>query len=69
VWGLYHTTQVSADLAIPMWIVYLAVPLGSGLMCFRFLQVGVTFFRTGVLPKHEVAHVEGLDGVTPEPPR
>ena len=22
-----------------MWIVYLAVPLGSYLMCFRFLQV------------------------------
>ena len=33
------TDQVSPDLEMPMWIVYLAVPLGSYLMCFRFLQV------------------------------
>ena len=66
VWGLYHTTQVAADLRVPMWLVYLAIPLGSALMCFRFLQVGVAFFRTGALPKHEVAHVEGLDAVTPK---
>ncbi len=65
VWGLAHTEQVSADLELPMWIVYLAIPLGSGLMCFRFLQVAWAFFRTGALPKHEVGHVEGLDEVTP----
>ena len=28
---------VSNDLEAPMWVVYLAIPLGSGLMCFRFL--------------------------------
>ena len=65
--GLARTTQVSADLGMPMWLVYLAVPAGSYLMCFRFLQVAWTFHRTGALPKHEVAHVEGLDAVTPSP--
>ena len=33
----------SNDLEAPMWIVYLAVPLGSYLMCFRFLQVAWHF--------------------------
>jgi len=66
--GLAHTEQVSADLQLPMWLVYLAVPAGSYLMSFRFLQVAWAFFRTGALPKHEVAHVEGLDAVTPKVP-
>ena len=35
-----------------MWIVYLAIPLGSYLMCFRFLQVAWSFWRTGELPVH-----------------
>jgi len=30
-------------------------------MCFRFLQVAVTFFRTGELPKHDHSHVEGIE--------
>jgi C4-dicarboxylate transporter DctQ subunit len=62
-----QTEQVSADLELPMWIVYLAVPAGSFLMAFRFLQVGWHVLRGGELPKHEVAHVEGLDEVTPAP--
>ena len=37
--GLMYTDQVSPDLEIPSWIVYLCIPLGSYLMCFRFLQV------------------------------
>ena len=61
VWEIGHTEQVSADLEMPMWIVYLAVPLGSYLMCFRFLQVLVAFWKTGELPKHDHAHVEGID--------
>ena len=61
VWDIAHTDQVSADLEVPMWLVYLAVPAGSWLMCFRFLQVMVIFLRTGELPKHDHAHVEGLD--------
>lgn len=61
VWEIAHTDQTSADLEVPMWLVYLAVPLGSYLMSFRFLQVMVRFVRTGELPKHDHSHVEGLD--------
>jgi len=49
------------DLEWPTWIVYSAIPLGSSLMCFRFLQVAVSFFRTGELPKHDHGHVDGLE--------
>ena len=61
VWEMAHTDQTSADMEIPMWWVYLAIPLGSYLMCFRFLQVTWTFIKTGELPKHDHSHVEGLD--------
>jgi C4-dicarboxylate transporter DctQ subunit len=61
VFELSHTTSTSEVLEIPMWMVYMAVPLGSYLMCFRFLQVTWTFYRTGELPKHDHAHVEGLE--------
>lgn len=48
-----HTMgQISPDLRLPMWIVYLAVPLGSSLMCYRFLQVLAAYRRTGKLPAH-----------------
>ena len=60
-WGMAHTDQVSPDLELPKWIVYLCIPCGSYLMCFRFLQVAVAFVRTGELPKHDVAKVEGVD--------
>ncbi|MFL6651497.1 MAG: TRAP transporter small permease [Sulfurifustaceae bacterium] len=58
---LVSTDQVSPDLELPMWIVYLAIPLGSFLMCFRFLQVAWRFHNTGALPRHDHAHVEGVD--------
>ncbi|MGK5009480.1 TRAP transporter small permease [Janthinobacterium sp. MDB2-8] len=61
VWSIGHTDQTSADMEVPMWLVYLAVPLGSYLMCFRFLQVMVHFIKTGALPKHDHSHVEGLE--------
>src|SRR4029079_12504429 len=32
--GLYYTDQVTPDLELPSWIIYLCVPLGSHLMCF-----------------------------------
>ncbi|HWJ94414.1 MAG TPA: TRAP transporter small permease subunit, partial [Telluria sp.] len=51
----------SPDLEIPTWIPYSCVPLGSYLMCFRFLQVAWRFLRTGEVPKHEHGHVEGID--------
>ena len=38
---MFKTGQQSNDLEAPMWFVYLAIPLGSGLMCFRFLQVSL----------------------------
>ena len=63
VWEIAHTDQTSADLEVPMWIVYLAVPLGSYLMSFRFLQVMANFLKTGELPKHDHSHVEGMDDV------
>ncbi|TAK49004.1 MAG: TRAP transporter small permease [Xanthobacteraceae bacterium] len=65
VWHIGHTEQVSADLEMPMWIVYLAVPCGSYLMCFRFLQVAWSFAQTGNLPHHDHGHVEGLEDETP----
>ena len=60
VWDMAHTDQVSPDLEAPMWIVYLAIPLSSYLMCFRFLQVAWHFMRTGEVPHHEHGHVEGV---------
>jgi C4-dicarboxylate transporter DctM subunit len=73
VWHMFENGQTSSDLEVPMWIVYLAVPLGSYLMCFRFVQVALIFARSGELPHTSEAHVEGLDKVAPimpavEPP-
>ncbi len=56
------------DLEWPTWIVYCAVPFGSALMCFRFLQVCVGFVRTGELPHHDHGHVEGVEEVVLPPP-
>jgi C4-dicarboxylate transporter DctQ subunit len=53
------------DLEWPTWIVYSAIPLGSSLMSFRFLQVMVGFVRTGELPHHDHGHVDGLEEVVP----
>ena len=61
VWIMAQTDQVSPDLELPAWIVYLAIPGGSYLMCFRFLQVAYTFTRTGKLPHHDAAQVEGIE--------
>jgi C4-dicarboxylate transporter, DctM subunit len=60
---MYETGQQSNDLEAPMWIVYLAIPLGSYLMCFRFLQVAYAFLRTGELPHTDESHVEGVPPV------
>jgi len=54
------------DLEWPTWIVYSAIPFGSSLMCFRFLQVLVAFVRTGELPHHDHGHVDGLDEEAPK---
>jgi C4-dicarboxylate transporter DctQ subunit len=59
--GLYPTHQVSPDMEMPRWIIFLCVPLGSYLMCFRFLQVAWTFWQTGELPHHDETKVEGVE--------
>jgi C4-dicarboxylate transporter DctM subunit len=63
---MFKTGQQSNDLEAPMWIVYLAIPLGSGLMCFRFLQVAWSYYWTGELPHHNEAQVDGLDAEVPD---
>ncbi len=62
---MFKTGQRSNDLEAPMWFVYLAIPLGSGLMCFRFLQVAWFYYWTGELPHHDATHVEGIDTNVP----
>ncbi len=50
--------EVSPELEWPSWIIYLCIPLGSYLMCFRFLQVMWRFLRTGLVPHqaHGIAY-------------
>lgn len=61
VWFIYGTGQISPDLEWPMWVIYLCIPLGSSLMCYRFLQVMVRFLRSGELPSHTLGTAdEGL---------
>jgi C4-dicarboxylate transporter DctM subunit len=65
---MWSTGQHSNDLEAPMWVIYLAIPLGSALMCFRFLQVAWWYYWTGELPHHNEAQVEGVaitDGLHP----
>ncbi len=44
---IHGTGQISPDLEWPMWIIYLAIPFGSGLMCYRFIQSLVKFLHRG----------------------
>lgn len=70
-YGIYHLLGLemgdlfegptSPDLEIPTWIAYACVPLGSYLMCFRFLQVCWHFLKTGEVPHADHGHVEGID--------
>ena len=66
VWEIAHTDQVSPDMELPIWIAFLAIPCGSYLMCFRFLQVTWSFLKTGELPHHDHGYVEGIEPVTDE---
>ncbi len=58
---LAQSGQVSAVLEAPMWLVYLCLPLGSFLMCFRFLEVAWRFHETGELPHHDPGAVAGIE--------
>jgi len=42
--------EVSPELEWPSWIIYLCIPLGSYLMCLRFLQVAWRYHRSGEVP-------------------
>ena len=55
--------QVSQELEWPSWMIYLCIPLGSFLMCFRFLQVTWRFLRTGHVPHH--GHAAEVESVAP----
>jgi C4-dicarboxylate transporter DctQ subunit len=59
--GDLYEGPTTPDLEWPTWIVYSAIPFGSYLMCFRFLQVTVSFIRTGELPHHDHGHVDGIE--------
>lgn len=59
--GDLYEGPTTPDLEWPTWIVYSAVPLGSYLMCFRFLQVAWAFWKTGELPHHDHGHVDGIE--------
>jgi C4-dicarboxylate transporter, DctQ subunit len=63
--GDNYEGPTTPDLEWPTWIVYSAIPLGSSLMCFRFLQVTWSFLKTGELPHHDHGHVDGLEEVVP----
>jgi C4-dicarboxylate transporter DctQ subunit len=65
---LMHTDQVSPDLELPSWIVYSCIPLGSYLMCFRFLQVCWAYWWTGELPHHDATNVDGIEVTSPTAP-
>lgn len=67
VWHMAGTGEVSPTLEAPMWIVYLCLPLGSYLMCFRFLQVAQRYRQTGELPRHQVAVPRGGSDSQAEP--
>jgi TRAP-type C4-dicarboxylate transport system permease small subunit len=56
--------QTSPELEWPSWMIYLCIPLGSYLMCFRFLQVMWRFLRTGKVPHQG----HGIDYEAPRDP-
>jgi TRAP-type C4-dicarboxylate transport system permease small subunit len=61
--------QVSPELEWPSWMIYLCIPLGSYLMCFRFLQVMWRFLRTGKVPHqgHGIDYEAPHDNAPPLP--
>jgi TRAP-type C4-dicarboxylate transport system permease small subunit len=67
--------EVSPELEWPSWIIYLCIPLGSYLMCFRFLQVMWRFLHSGVVPHqahgidYEAPHEEAGPVPAPEAAR
>ena len=54
VFELSKTSSSSEVLELPIWIIYLAIPLGSFLMCIRFIQISMIFIYDKKLPSHEI---------------
>jgi C4-dicarboxylate transporter DctQ subunit len=75
-YALYHAVgwdtgdtpegPTTPDLEWPTWFIYSAVPMGSYLMCLRFIQVAIAYWKTGEVPHHSEAAVEGLDDMEME---
>lgn len=65
--ALIDTEQTTSDLEWPSWLVYLCIPLGSALMCFRFLQATYVFLKTGHLQRVDHGKVEGIELEADEP--
>ena len=63
--GAVFEGPTTPDLEWPTWVVYSAIPLGSSLMCLRFLQVAWAYWKTGELPHHDPAQVKGVDEHAP----
>lgn len=63
---MHETGQVTPDLEWPRWMVYLCIPLGSSLMCYRFLQALTKYVRTRELPTHS-AFATGVDEAGHDP--
>ena len=57
--------QVSQELEWPSRYIYLCIPLGSYLMCLRFLQVLWRLLRYDTVPRH--GHAAEVEAVTPPP--
>lgn len=57
----YFEGPITPDLEWPTWVVYSVIPLGGLLLGWRFLEVLIGFWREGRLPRHQVAHVAGLE--------
>jgi C4-dicarboxylate transporter, DctQ subunit len=51
-WFVRESGGTSNDLEWPMWIIYLAVPLGALLMAYRVAQVLRRYLQGGALPGH-----------------
>lgn len=66
---MHETGQVTPDLEWPRWMVYLCIPLGSALMCYRFLQALTRFIRTGELQSHGAFGAQADDVTHGEPGR
>ncbi|MEO8629453.1 MAG: TRAP transporter small permease [Betaproteobacteria bacterium] len=50
---MHDAGTVTADLEWPRWVVYLCIPLGSGLMSFRFMQAIWRYVTRGELASHD----------------